>query len=401
MARRRTGTNARGRKVRHGTTSGPPTTPRGASGNGSEAPGRVATSTAQAEDPQALVVTYRMDLEADGEPYTATIRVRGQRMGAGIRPTSRDTFTHDEVVKDVVPGTGPVAVTSWIYGIDPGEWRVAAELIGATDRVNGRPSGGHRRAADMSLSRADWSWRHWALKEAPDAPVKTRWALIAPLARTPGVVPGSFTVLAILGISASFVVQATFLAALGISVGAGLLVSLLAILGGVVGAKLWHMILQAKPWRESIRLGWSVDGFLVVAPIVAVGALLALDIPIGTYLDSAAPGMYVAVAIGRLGCFFTGCCAGRPTLSRFGIRSSDRRVVARRIPTQPLESLAGLIIAIVSWLAVVGNAIGIGGAVFVAALVAYIIVRQGLLRLRQETRAFSWRRSDAARAVKP
>ncbi len=395
MARRRTGTNARGRKVRHGTTSGPPTTPRGASGNGSEAPGRVATATAQAEDPQALVVTYRMDPEADGEPYTATIRIRGQRIGAGIRPTSRDTFTHDEVVKDVVPGAGSLAVTSWIYGIDPGEWRVAAELIGPTDRVNVRPSGGHRRATDMSLSRADWSWRRWGLKEAPDAPVKTRWALLAPLARTPAVVPGSFTVLAVLGISASFLVQATLLARLGVSV-AGLLVSFLAILGGVAGAKLWHIILQAKPWRESIRLGWSVDGFLVVAPIVAVGALLALEIPIGAYLDSAAPGMYAAVAIGCLGCFFTGCCAGRPTRSRFGIRSSDRRIVARRIPTQLLESLTGLVIAIVSWLAVVGNAIGIDGAVFFAALAVYVIIRQGLLRLREETRAFSWRRSATA-----
>ncbi len=78
----------------------------------------------------------------------------------------------------------------------------------------------------------------------------------------------------------------------------------------------------------------------------------------------------------RLGCFFTGCCAGRPTLSRFGIRSSDRRVVARRIPTR---RRCGVL----------------------AALVVYVIVRQGLLRLRQETRAFSWRRSDAARAVKP
>ena len=105
----------------------------------------------------------------------------------------------------------------------------------------------------------------------------------------------------------------------------------------------------------------------------------------------------MAVAIGRLGCFFTGCCAGRPTLSRFGIRSSDRRVVARRIPTQLLESLTGLVIAIVSWVAVVNDMMGVNGLVFFAALAVYVIVRQGLLRLRQETRAFSWRRSASAR----
>ncbi len=401
MARRRTGSAARGRKGRQGTASTVLTTPRGPRAGSDQDAGRAVTSPAQPEEPQALVVTYRLDPGDDGDPYTATIRVRGQRIGAGIRPTSRDTFTHDEVVKDVVPGAGSLAVTSWIYGIDPGEWRVEAELVAPAERVGRRPSDGYRRATGASLSRTDWSWRHWALTEAPDAPIQTRWALLAPLARTPAVIPGSFTVLAILGIGASFVVQATLLERLGISVGGGLLVSFLAILGGVAGAKLWHMILQAKPWRESIRQGWSVDGFLVTAPLVAIGTVLALDIPIGAYLDSAAPGMYAAVTIGRLGCFFTGCCAGRPTLSRFGIRSSDRRVVARRIPTQLLESLTGLVIAIVSWLAVVGSAIGIGGAVFFAALVVYIIVRQGLLRLREETRAFSWRRSEAAGAVNP
>lgn len=350
-------------------------------------------------DPQALVVSYALEPGDAGDPYTGTIRVRGKRPGAGSRPTPRDTFSHDEIVRDVVPGGGPIAVTSWIYGIDPGEWAVEAELIAPDERAGQRPSGGQHRAKGASLSRSAWSWRRWDLKPVPDTLIRTRWALTAPLARTPAVVPGSFTVLAILGIGSSFVVQATLLERLGLSVGAGLLVSLLAIIGGIVGAKLWHVILQAKPWRETIRPGWSVDGFLVAAPLVAIGSVLAFDIPIGGYLDSAAPGMYVAVTIGRLGCFLTGCCAGRPTRSRFGIRSSDRRVVARRVPTQLLESLTGLVIAIVSWLAVVNDLIAVEGAAFFAALAVYAIVRQGLLRLREETRAFSWRRSATAGAV--
>ncbi|MGK2850321.1 MAG: prolipoprotein diacylglyceryl transferase family protein [Candidatus Limnocylindrales bacterium] len=341
-------------------------------------------------------MSYALEPGDAGDPYTATIRVRGKRIGAGSRPTPRDTFSHDEIVRDVVPGGGPIAVTSWIYGIDPGEWAVEAELIAPAERVGRRASGGQHQAKGASLSRSAWSWRRWDLKPAPDDLIRTRWALTAPLARTPAVVPGSFTALAILGIGSSFVVQATLLERLGLSVGAGLLVSLLAIIGGIVGAKLWHVILQAKPWRETIRQGWSVDGFLVAAPLVAIGSVLAFDIPIGGYLDSAAPGMYVAVTIGRLGCFLTGCCAGRPTRSRFGIRSSDRRVVARRVPTQLLESLTGLVIAVASWLAVVNDLTAVEGAVFFAALAVYAIVRQGLLRLREETRAFSWRRSATA-----
>ena len=393
MARRRTGSATKGRKTAQGTVPTAGVTPRRSGIDGDHDKGRVASTPAKPDDPQALVVTYAIQPGESGDPYTATMRVRGQRIGAGIRPTSRDSFTHDEVVKDVIPGAGPVAVTSWISGIDPGEWRVEAELVEPVERVGRRPSDSYRRATGASLSRTEWSWRRWALKDAPDTPIQTRWALLAPLARTPAVIPGSFTALAILGISASFVVQASLLPGLGVSVGGGLLASFLAILGGVAGAKLWHMVLQAKPWRSSIRQGWSVDGFLVAAPLVAIGTVVALEIPIGSYLDSAAPGMYVAVTIGRLGCFFTGCCAGRPTLSRFGIRSSDRRVVARRIPTQLLESLTGLVIAVASWLTVVNDGLPVDGAVFFAALVAYVIVRQGLLRMREETRAFSWRRS--------
>ena len=136
MARRRTsGSAARGCKGRQKTASAALTTPRGAGAGSDQDAGRAATALAQPQEPQALMVTYRLDPGDDGDPYTATIRVRGQRLGAGIRPTSRDTFTHDEVVKDVAPGAGSVAVTSWIYGIDPGEWRVGAELVAPAERV--------------------------------------------------------------------------------------------------------------------------------------------------------------------------------------------------------------------------------------------------------------------------
>lgn len=347
---------------------------------------------AESGDPQALVVTHRLDPGEMGDPYTATIRIRGTRSGAGLRPTPRDTFIRDTTVRNVVPGAGPIAVTSWIYGIEPGDWKIAAELAEPMDR---------RRDPGPSLSRAGWSWRNWAIANAPDLPVRTRWALLAPLARRPAVVPGSFTALAVLGIGAAFVVQSALLDRLGLSVANGILVSLLAVVVGLAGAKLWHMVLQGQPWRESIARGWSVDGFLVVAPIVALGSALVLGIPIGAFLDSATPGVYVAVAIGRLGCFFTGCCAGRPTRSRFGIRSSDRSVVARRIPTQLMESLTGLVIAVVTWLAIAAGVSAGEGFVFVVALVAYVIARQGLLRLREESRAFSWRRSESARPANP
>lgn len=345
--------------------------------------------------PQALVVSFWFDPGEDGEPYTATVRLTGRRVGATGRLEARDAFTREETIADVVPGGGPVSITMWVYGIAKAEWDVSAELVGP-------PVPGERRRFDSprrsgpTLSRAAWSWRRWTLADAPEKPVSTRWALLAPLAGSPAVLPGAFTALAVLGILVAVFFQAAILAQRGMAVERGLLITVLAVIAGLLGAKLWYMALKGKPWRETIGQGWSVDGFLVAAPITAILASLALSLPTGAYLDASAPGIFLAVAIGRVGCFVTGCCAGRCTTSRWGIWSSDRRVGARRIPAQLLESGVGLVLAVVSLLAVLNPFTGADGAIFVVTFAAYGLARQVLLRLRAEARPFSWRRSRLA-----
>jgi phosphatidylglycerol:prolipoprotein diacylglycerol transferase len=85
-------------------------------------------------------------------------------------------------------------------------------------------------------------------------------------------------------------------------------------------------------------------------------------------------------AIGRLGCFFTGCCAGRFTRGAL--------VGARRVPTQLVESAAALLIAIAA-LAVTAGSSAPEGAIFVGGLSAYLVARQRLLRIRADARGFS------------
>jgi len=200
----------------------------------------------------------------------------------------------------------------------------------------------------------------------------------------PGVIPGSYSGLIFLGLLVGLLVQAALLTQDGVSVGRALLVDLLALGSGFVGAKLLYVLLQRRPWRQSIGEGWSVDGFLLGTSIVAAASLLAFNLPVGVFLDVSAPSLFLGVAIGRLGCFFTGCCAGRCTRSRWGVWSSDRRVGARRIPTQLLESAAALLIGVAGLLLVVGYAPSFHGAIFVAAVAGYVLVRQFLLRLRAE-----------------
>lgn len=389
-ATRRRAASARGAKAR--STQVPGAIPASSASQGGDirqARGREKPSAGDT-DPQALVVTHWFESGDEGEPYSAVVRLTGRRVGITGAPGPGDTFSQQETVDRIVPGSGPVSVSTWVYGLQPGEWAVTAELI--------RPSADGSRPKHPGaepLRRAAWSWRRWAVSTGPATAVRTRWALPAPLARIPAVAPGSFAVMAALGVLAALLVQVAILVHRNVSVGPSVLVWLVALVSGLVAAKLWYAFLHPGPWPQAIMGGWAVDGFIVIAPAVAIAMLFAFGLPVGAFLDAAAPGIFSAVAIGRLGCFLTGCCAGRSTRSRWGLWSSDRRVGARRIPTQLLESAAGLALAVITTPLVLGHTAVVGGLVFVAALAAYTLVRQSLLRLRAESRQYSWRRSSA------
>ena len=132
---------------------------------------------------------------------------------------------------------------------------------------------------------------------------------------------------------------------------------------------------------------------LVGSPLVAVAALVIQGLPVAAFLDAVTPGVFLAVAIGRVGCFFAGCCAGRVTGSRLGLWSSDRKVLARRIPTQIIEGAAGRAIAGIATVVILGHVPRVDGAIFLASPAAYFLVRQSLMRLRAERRDFLSRRS--------
>lgn len=340
-------------------------------------------------EPEALVVSHWFEAgRQGGGPYAARLRLIGRRVRGAGRPDAGDSFVHEERLEGIVPGSGAVSVSSTIYGLRPGEWNVEGELFEVLDR-----EGSRGRIRPVRLPQARWSWRRWAVEDAPVGPVHTRWALAAPLAMVPGVVPGSYTALFGVGVVVALVTQAAIIAHDPIAPWRSVLVSLLALAVGLLAAKIWYAALH--PGESLIKGGWAVDGFLVVAPVVAIGTLLAARLPIGPYLDAATPGLFLAIAIGRIGCFLTGCCAGRCTASRFGVWSSDRRVGARRIPTQLLEAGAGLALALATLPLVMLHVVP-HGLVFVAAFAAYLAVRQALLRLRAESRKYLWRRSELA-----
>lgn len=62
--------------------------------------------------PQALGLTYWFDAAAEGEPYPVTVRFAGRRLGVRGKPSPRDSFSVLESVDHVVPGSGPIAITT-------------------------------------------------------------------------------------------------------------------------------------------------------------------------------------------------------------------------------------------------------------------------------------------------
>lgn len=92
------------------------------------------------------------------------------------------------------------------------------------------------------------------------------------------------------------------------------------------------------------------------------------------------------MAIGRPGCLLGGCCAGRPTRSRWGLWSSDRRVGTRRVPVQLLEAATAAVIAAGALALFLSEPLPLPGALLVGALAVYTLARQLLFPLRGELR---------------
>lgn len=327
-----------------------------------------------------LAVTYWFDPEPRSEPYPVTIRFSGRRVDAKGRLQQRDRFVQDETIEKVIPGSGPVSITARVHDINPGEWVVTTQILGSAHSTHKARKQEKMPPIEVhSPSSIARLWHGWAPIVGSDEPVKT---CLIPFARVPGIIPGIWGAMVALGMVVALVLQSLVISRVHLTVGPWWVVTLGGIGVGILGAKVWYIVLYR---REHLRNGWCIQGFVTGATLTAAILLVVLRIPVGFFLDMTAPGLLIAMAIGRIGCFFAGCCGGPPTASRWGVWSSDQRVGARRIPTQLLELTLALSLGIGSFVVVLSHGPA-GGAILVAALAAYTLVRQGILHLRAEPR---------------
>jgi phosphatidylglycerol:prolipoprotein diacylglycerol transferase len=92
------------------------------------------------------------------------------------------------------------------------------------------------------------------------------------------------------------------------------------IVSALLGAKLLLLVVEWDTYGRSprelvtlIRSGGVFYGGLIVAVLVAMWFMWRHRMPIWTTSDVFAPGIALGHVIGRMGCFFAGCCFGKPT----------------------------------------------------------------------------------------
>lgn len=337
----------------------------------SKPPGRVA-ALMQSVEHEVLGVTFWFDPAPHRKNDSVTIRFSGQRVGVTGPLQRGDRFEQDEKVEGVVAGSGPVSVTARVHGINAGQWMVTAKML----EDHGRPRRAKPAPVIEPVHLASWSWRKWQMSKGAAKPVKT---VLLPFIQVPGVIPGFWTVVAVIGFILALAVQALVISETHLQIDNALPFSLFAIALGLIGAKAWFVVLR---WRERRLEGWCIQGLLLGIALAATVGFVFFRVPVGVFLDASTPGLFFGMAVGRVGCFFGGCCAGRPTASRWGLWSVlDQRVGMRRIPTQWMETSLALLVGSVALVTVLSHG-SYGGGLFVAAVAGYTLVRQGILRLR-------------------
>jgi phosphatidylglycerol:prolipoprotein diacylglycerol transferase len=116
------------------------------------------------------------------------------------------------------------------------------------------------------------------------------------------------------------------------------------IVSGMLGGKLFHIIFFWNDfiygWRtegvRSLREGFVFYGGFIAASLTAVAYARVKRLSFAKLADIFAPSVALGHAFGRMGCFFNGCCYGKPCSLPWAVRFPRPHVMAG-IPVHPTE----------------------------------------------------------------
>jgi len=159
----------------------------------------------------------------------------------------------------------------------------------------------------------------------------------------------------------------------------------------------WRELFR-RPLQTIVKPGYMLHGG-VLGGVVGMAIVAELTgIPFLRLVDGPAFAMPIGEAIARLGCYVYGCCWGRPTESRFGVRyTSPHSKVVRCAPhLHGVRIHPAQLYALVVYLAMYGLFFlwlpyaPFDGAIAGAFLIAHSVARYGLETFRQDDRGRLW-----------
>jgi phosphatidylglycerol:prolipoprotein diacylglycerol transferase len=121
------------------------------------------------------------------------------------------------------------------------------------------------------------------------------------------------------------------------------------IISALVGAKLLLLVVDFQSFAQNpraiidlARSGGVFYGGLVLAVVVALWYIRRIRLPLWTTCDVFAPGIALGHVVGRMGCFFAGCCYGKPTtvpwaITFTNVQAAENVGTPLNIPLHPTQ----------------------------------------------------------------
>ncbi|PKH51473.1 prolipoprotein diacylglyceryl transferase [Tenacibaculum sp. Bg11-29] len=161
---------------------------------------------------------------------------------------------------------------------------------------------------------------------------------------------------------------------------------------GFIGGKLFLFFEKPLSYIQNPQSILSVfsGGFVFYGSFICITITIILylkkhKVPVLPMLDILAITTTIVHSIGRIGCFFAGCCHGKETNSVFGITFPNTKSIAVH-PTQLYEVFSILIIMVL--LFIIKQKKKFNGQIFMSYVVLYAITRSFLEFFRGDKRGF-------------
>jgi len=164
------------------------------------------------------------------------------------------------------------------------------------------------------------------------------------------------------------------------------------LLSGIIGARFLHVLVKFDFYKHDLKSifyiwegGLAFYGGLVLAMFVLIIFMLKNRMPVFKTADLLAPYLALGHAIGRIGCFFNGCCFGKIATNNFFTILYQNEGVAR-YPVQLYAAFALLCIFVI--LRIVQGRKMPAGSIFSFYLLLYSTQRFFLDFIRGDNPAF-------------